>query len=102
MYAVIATGGKQYAVKTGDILRVEKLPGEPGAEIRFDKVLFVGGDSIKIGQPAVAGAVVTAKIRFQERAKKIIVFKRKRREGFHKTIGHRQPYTEVAITDIRA
>jgi len=101
MYAIIKTGGKQYRVAEGDTLRVEKLNVE-GDEVTFDQVLLVGGDEVKIGAPLVEGAKVSASILRQGRAKKIIVFKKKRRKGYHKKQGHRQSYTEVKITGINA
>ena len=101
MYAIIKTGGKQYRVTKGETLRVEKLNVE-GSPIKFDQVLLVGGDQVKIGVPVVEGASVDAEILRQGRAKKIIVFKKKRRKGYHKKQGHRQAFTEVKITGINA
>lgn len=101
MEAVIQSGSKQYNVAKGDRLLVDKLPGEPGAEITFDQVLLIHGESIKIGTPLVAGAKVAGKILAQKKAKKIIVFKYKRRKGYHKKQGHRQQHTEIEITDIK-
>ncbi len=100
MYAVIQTGGKQYRVENGEQLRVEKLEGEPGATLTFDSVLMLGGDASKIGKPFVAGAKVTAKIVAQDRAKKIIVFKLRRRKNYRRKYGHRQPFTQIQITGI--
>lgn len=101
MYAVIATGGKQYRVEENQILRVEKLDGEVGASINFDKILMVGNSSEpKIGRPYLSGAVVEAEITEQDRAKKILVFKKKRRKGYKKIRGHRQCYTAVKIMKI--
>ena len=100
MYAVIKTGGKQYRVSPGDRLRVEKLPGDKGAAISFDQVLMVGGETIRVGKPAVAGVTVSATIVAQDRAKKIIVFKMKRRKNYRRKNGHRQPFTELHITGI--
>ena len=100
MYAVFITGGKQYRVQAGDSLRVEKLPGEKGSSITFDKVLMVGGESFKIGKPLVEGAKVNAQIVAQDRAKKIIVFKFRRRKNYRRKYGHRQPFTELRITSI--
>ena len=101
MYAVIRTGGKQHRVVAGERLKVEKLAGDVGAELQFTDVLLVGADDdVKIGRPLVEGASVSAKIVTQGRGPKIKVFKRKRRQGFHKMIGHRQPFTEVEITSI--
>ena len=103
MYAVIRTGGKQHRVVAGERLKVEKLIGDVGAELQFTDVLLVGADdNIQIGRPLVDGASVSAKIVTQGRGPKIKVFKRKRRQGFHKMIGHRQPFTEVEITSISA
>jgi large subunit ribosomal protein L21 len=101
MYAVIKTGGKQYRVAAGDKLRVEKLPGNVGDKVTFDEVLLVGaGDGVKVGAPRVAGANVEAKITAQDRAKKIIIFKFRRRKNYHRKQGHRQPFTAVEITGI--
>lgn len=102
MYAVIKTGGKQYRVSTGDILRVEKLPGDKGSTHTFDQIFMLGGETVRIGQPTVAGATVTAEIIAQDRAKKIIVFKLKRRKNYRRKKGHRQPFTELRITGINA
>ncbi|MFO0608895.1 MAG: 50S ribosomal protein L21 [Polyangiales bacterium] len=101
MYAVIQTGGKQYRVSPGDRLRVEKLPGDRGATLTFDKVLMVGGEGdARVGTPVVAGVKVTAEVVAQDRAKKIIVFKLKRRKNYRRKHGHRQSYTELKITGI--
>ena len=102
MYAVIRTGGKQYRVSEGETLRVEKLPGDVGANITFGEVLLLGGDSVKVGKPLVSGASVTGQIIAQDRAKKIIVFKMRRRKNYRRKNGHRQPYTDVVITGISA
>jgi len=102
MYAVIRTGGKQYRVSQGETLRVEKLPGDVGASITFDQVLMVGGDKVTVGKPLVSGAQVSAQITAQDRAKKIIVFKMRRRKNYRRKNGHRQSYTEVKITGINA
>ena len=101
-YAVIKTGGKQYKVAQGDRLRVEKLPASVGDTVTFDEVLLVGGDAIKIGAPLVAGAKVEAKVVAQEREKKIIVFKFRRRKNYRRKNGHRQPFTALEITGITA
>jgi large subunit ribosomal protein L21 len=102
MYAVIATGGKQYRVNEGDCLRVEKLTGSVGEKVVFDKVLLTGGDGEpKIGTPMLNGAKVEAEITAQDRAKKIVVFKFKRRKNYRRKYGHRQPYTELKITKIK-
>jgi large subunit ribosomal protein L21 len=101
MYAVIQTGGKQYRVATGDRLRVEKLPGDRGATLTFDNILMVGGEgTTRVGTPTVAGVKVTAEVVAQDRAKKIIVFKFKRRKNYRRKHGHRQSYTELKITGI--
>ena len=100
MYAVIKTGGKQYRVSQGDKLLVEKLPGNVGDKVTFDEVLMIGGDSVKLGKPLVSGAKVEAKVIAQDRAKKIIVFKFRRRKNYRRKNGHRQPYTELKITGI--
>ena len=102
MYAIFASGGKQHRASAGDTVRLEKLEGEVGAKLNFDRVLLIGGDEPKIGQPVIEGASVEAEIVKHGRGDKLIVFKRKRRKGFSKKIGHRQPFTEVKITDIRA
>ena len=100
MFAVIQTGGKQYRVAEGDRLRVEKLVGDVGAKVTFDKVLLVGGDSVKVGTPLVAGAKVSAEIVAQARDKKVIVFKFRRRKNYRRKQGHRQPFTELKITGV--
>ncbi|MDD5154269.1 MAG: 50S ribosomal protein L21 [Thermodesulfobacteriota bacterium] len=102
MYAVIKTGGKQYKVSSGDTVRVEKLAGNVGDAVTLSDVLLVAKEGdIKIGQPTVAGAQVTGKIVDQARADKIMVFKKKRRKGYSKKQGHRQPYTALKIEDIQ-
>jgi large subunit ribosomal protein L21 len=101
MYAVIKTGGKQYRVSQGQKLRVEKLSGNPGDKITIAEVLLVGGEGEpKVGQPTVAGAKVEATIVAQDRAKKVIVFKFRRRKNYRRKQGHRQPYTELHIDGI--
>jgi large subunit ribosomal protein L21 len=102
MYAVIKTGGKQYRVSEGDTLRVEKLPGDVGAKVEFDQVLMVGGEKVSVGAPVVQGAKVVAEIVAQDRAKKIIVFKMRRRKNYRRKYGHRQPYTELRIQSVSA
>jgi large subunit ribosomal protein L21 len=102
MYAVIRTGGKQYKVAQGDKLRVEKLGASVGDTVTFDEVLLVGGDAIKIGAPLVAGAKVQAKVVAQDRDKKVIVFKFRRRKNYRRKNGHRQPFTALEITSITA
>ena len=100
MYAIIATGGKQYKVSEGDVIKVEKLGVAAGEKYKFDQVLAVGGDSLTVGTPTVAGATVTASVIGDGKAKKVIVYKYKRKSGYHKKNGHRQQYTEVKIEKI--
>ena len=103
MYAVVKTGGKQYKVRPGQMVRVEKLEGAVGDTIALSDVLLIGGgESVQIGRPQVEGASVQAQIVEQGRAKKIIVFKKKRRKGYHKKQGHRQYYTQLRINEIKA
>lgn len=103
MYAVIKTGGKQYRVREGDTLRVEKLSAEQGAKIQFDQVLMVGeGDDVKLGTPFVSGTQVSATVIGQGRGEKIKVVKFKRRKNYLRQKGHRQAFTEVEITKIGA
>ncbi|WP_054033713.1 50S ribosomal protein L21 [Desulfatitalea tepidiphila] len=103
MYAVVATGGKQYRVETGEILRVEKLTGDVGAEVAFDHVLMLGdGEAVRIGQPVVEGASVKGHIVEQGKSKKVLVFKYKRRKRYRRKQGHRQLYTAVKIDSIDA
>ncbi len=103
MYAVIKTGGKQYKVSEGDILKVEKLNAAPGDEIEISDVLMVvNGADVQIGKPVVESASVKAKVIEQGRAKKVIVFKKKRRKGYKVKNGHRQPYTAIEIQAVSA
>jgi large subunit ribosomal protein L21 len=102
MYAIIATGGKQYKVSEGDVIRVEKLGVEAGSTFTFDQVLLVGGDDVKVGNPTVAGATVEASVVGDVKGKKVIVYKYKRKTGYHKKNGHRQAYTKVKIEKINA
>ena len=103
MYAVVATGGKQYKVAEGDVLRFEKLAGEVGSPIAFDNVLiFSDGENVKIGQPDVDGVTVHGQIVAQGKSKKILVFKYKRRKRYRRKQGHRQPFTAVRIERIEA
>ena len=99
MYAIIATGGKQYTVSEGDTIRVEKLAVNAGDTVTFDQVLYVDG---KVGNPTVEGASVEATVVGDGKAKKVIVYKYKRKTGYHKKNGHRQQYTEVKIDKINA
>jgi len=91
MYAIIATGGKQYKVSEGDIITIEKLGVDAGEKVTFDQVLAVSGDDMKVGNPTVAGATVEASV---------IVYKYKRKTGYHKKNGHRQSFTQVKIEKI--
>lgn len=103
MYAVIKTGGKQYKVAQGDLLKVEKLDAEPGAEIEISEVLMVvDGDNVQVGTPVVESASVKAKVIEHGKAKKVIVFKKKRRKGYKVKRGHRQHYTTLEIQEVRA
>ena len=101
MYAIIATGGKQYKVAEGDIIKVEKLGAEAGEAYTFDQVLAVSNDGLKVGAD-VANATVTASVVANGKAKKVIVYKYKRKSGYHKKNGHRQQYTQVKIEKINA
>ena len=101
MYAVVETGGKQYRVKAGDLIRVEKLELEVGASFDLDRVLLIGeGDGVSYGTPYVVGSKVSAMVKAQGRAEKVNVVKFKRRKGYHRRQGHRQSYTELQITTI--
>ncbi|PLX89487.1 MAG: 50S ribosomal protein L21 [Desulfuromonas sp.] len=102
MYAVIKTGGKQYKVSAGDLVKVEKVEGAVGDTIELDQVLMVGGAEVKLGTPLVPGAKVKAQIVAQEKDKKILVFKSKRRKGYRKKNGHRQPITRLKVAAIEA
>jgi large subunit ribosomal protein L21 len=103
MYAVVATGGKQYKVREGQILRVEKIQGDIGSSVTFDKVLMTSdGEVVNIGQPVLDNAEVNGHIIEQGKAKKIIVFKYKRRKRYRRKQGHRQQYTAVKIDRINA
>ena len=104
MYAIIQTGGKQYKVQPGDILDVEKLGIEVGNEVVFDQVLAIAGDDgkLNVGTPMVEGAKVTAVVKDLFRAKKIVVFKMKRRKSYRRTHGHRQDLNRIEITAIQA
>ena len=101
MYAIVSSGGKQYKVQKGEILRVEKIPGDIGASVAFDKVLmFSNGENVNIGQPVLENVAVNGHIVEQGKVKKIIVFKYKRRKGYRRKQGHRQQYTAVKIDNI--
>lgn len=103
MYAIVRTGGKQYKVQPGDVIRVEKIQGEQGGSVEFKDVLMIvdeASNTVKVGTPCIANAVVVGKIQRQTKSKKIIIFKHRRRKGYRKKTGHRQPITEVKITSI--
>ena len=101
MYAIIATGGKQYKVSEGDTIKVEKLSAEAGDTVKFDEVLAIGGDKLLVGDD-VKGACVSATIVENGKGKKVIVYRYKRKSGYHKKNGHRQAYTQVKIDKINA
>ena len=102
MYAIIATGGKQYKVSEGDIITIEKLGVEAGEAVTFDQVLAVSDETLKIGNPIVENAVVEATVVKNGRGKKVISYKYKRKTGYHRKKGHRQAYTKVKIDKINA
>jgi len=103
MYAVIATGGKQYRVSEGAVLRVEKLDAEEGANIEFDRVLLVGdGDTVSVGKPFLEGGKVQAVVMSQGKGRKVEIIKFRRRQNYRRTKGHRQNFTQVKITGIVA
>ncbi|RHW38676.1 50S ribosomal protein L21 [Lysinibacillus yapensis] len=102
MYAIIETGGKQIKVEAGQEIYVEKLGVQADEVVTFDKVLFVGGETVKVGAPTVAGATVTAKVVKEGRAKKITVFKYKAKKNYRRKQGHRQPYTKLVVEAINA
>ena len=100
MFAVFKTGGKQYRVAAEDVLKVDKIKGEPGEIVEFGEVLAVGGDSVTLGAPTVAGATVAAEVLDQGRGGKIIAFKKRRRKNSRRKRGHRQEFTLLRITEI--
>ena len=103
MYAVVKTGGKQYKVAPGEKLKVEQIPADVGAEVILDQVLMIGeGESVRLGQPTVAGATVKATVVSQGRGEKVKIFKMRRRKHYQKHQGHRQGYTELKIDAIVA
>ena len=102
MYAIIATGGKQYKVAEGDIIRVEKLDAAENDTVTFDQVLAVNNGELVVGTPVVSGATVSATVLGEGKAKKVIVYRYKRKSGYHKKNGHRQPFTSVKIDKINA
>ena len=100
-YAIVRASGKQHRVTPGERLKLNRIDGDVGAELVLDEVLLIGGEGApRIGRPTLSGARVTATIVAQERGPKVLVFKRRKRKGFHKMIGHRQELTEVQITGI--
>jgi large subunit ribosomal protein L21 len=102
MYAIIQTGGKQYQVAPGDVIRVETLGGEKGQTVAIPQVLFVARDQeVMVGRPYLEGVSVIGEILHQGRDRKILVFKQKRRKGYRKLVGHRQPYTQFKIKEIQ-
>ena len=101
MYAIIATGGKQYKVSEGDTIKVEKLSAEAGDTVEFDEVLAIGGDKLLVGDD-VKSASVSATVVENGKGKKVIVYRYKRKSGYHKKNGHRQAYTKVKIDKIEA
>lgn len=103
MYAVIKTGGKQYKVAPGDMLRVEKLEAKKGDTIELNEVYLVAdGDTVNVGKPTVANAKVTAEVLGDGRGEKLLIFKHRRRKGYRKTIGHRQDFTTLKVKEIKS
>ncbi len=100
MFAVIRTGGKQYRVAAEDVLKVEKVKGDPGEIVQFGEVLVVGGDSVTLGAPTIAGATVAAEVLEQGRGPKVIAFKKRRRKNSRRKRGHRQEFTLIRVTEI--
>ena len=103
MYAIIKTGGKQYRVEEGQIIKVEKLPAEVGTSVEFNEIMLFSDDhGLKIGQPVIEGAKVIGKVIDQSKHKKIVVFKYKPKKRYRKKTGHRQPYTSILVEKIEA
>ncbi len=100
MYAVVESGGKQYRVAVGDVIEVEKLDAAEGEEVVLDRVLMLGGESVKVGAPLVEGAKVTAKVVGSGKRRKILVFKYRPKKNYRRRYGHRQPYTKLEIVKI--
>jgi len=100
MFAVFRTGGKQYRVAADEVLKVDRIKGEPGEIVEFGEVLVVGGDAVSLGTPTVAGATVAAEVLDQSRGPKIIAFKKRRRKNSRRKRGHRQEFTTLRITEI--
>ena len=101
MYAIIATGGKQYRVSQGDVIYIEKVNQDVDSTISFD-VLMIGGEEVKVGNPVIEGAKVEGKVLAQVKGEKIVIYKYKSKKNYHRKAGHRQPYTKVEITAINA
>ena len=103
MYAVIHTGGKQYKVAPGDVLKVEKLEAKKGDTIEIKEVFMISdGDKVSVGKPTLASAMVTAEVMGDVKGEKILIFKHRRRKGYRRTNGHRQNYTTLKVKDIKA
>ena len=102
MYAIIATGGKQYRVSQGDVIYIEKLEKDAESQVSFDVLMVGGDDGIKVGNPILAGATVEGKVLAQVKGEKIVIYKYKSKKNYHRKAGHRQPYTKVEITAINA
>ncbi len=100
MFAVIKTGGKQYRVAAEDVIRIEKVPGDPGEIVQFGEVLLLGGDEVTLGVPTIAGASVAAEVLEQGRGRKVIAFKKRRRKNSRRKRGHRQEFTLLRVTEI--
>ena len=100
MFAVIRTGGKQYRVAAEDVIKIEKVAGDPGEIVQFGEVLLVGGDNVTVGAPTVAGASVAAEVLEQGRGPKVIAFKKRRRKNSRRKRGHRQEFTLLRVTEI--
>ena len=100
MFAVIRTGGKQYRVAAEDVIKVEKVTGDPGEIVQFGEVLVVGGDDVTLGEPTIAGASVAAEVLEQGRGAKVIAFKKRRRKNSRRKRGHRQEFTLLRVTEI--
>lgn len=100
MYAIIRTGGKQYKVQAGDVIRIEKLENALGTEVDLTDVLMIGGENPVVGQPTVKNAKVTVVVTMQEKDRKVIIFKKKRRQGYRRFKTHRQPFTEIFVKSI--
>ncbi len=100
MYAVVNSGGKQYRTQPGDTLRVEKLPGEVGTPVTFDVLMYSDGETVRIGKPLLENATVHGHIVEQAKSPKVLVFKFKRRKGYRRRMGHRQPFSAVKIDRI--